>query len=179
MQISCSNFRLKLCQKPQSYKICRVNQAWEYLVWVRSKKLFPETIVHKIFETNSSVMWNSALQEKFNSWFSGDFYKFWHNFDPRRMTKYEAIILWTFEIFLIFPNFLRSQVMSRSAAREPTYIYQFITNNHTLFHLWWKENFLNDPKFWKYYENDCTSTLHLEVWTRCFRHRYYIRLSLN
>ena len=34
----------------------------------------------------------------------------------------------------MFPNFLRSSVLSRST----THIYQFNTNNHILFHLWWK-----------------------------------------
>ena len=31
--------------------------------------------------------------------------------------------------------------------------YQFVTNNNLSFHLWWKENFLNHPKFSEYYEH--------------------------
>ena len=35
----------------------------------------------------------------------------------------KAIILWSLDIFLIFPNFLRSEVLSPSATREVTRIY--------------------------------------------------------
>ena len=48
----------------------------------------------------------------------------------------ETIILWRFEIFLIFLNFLRSYVLSSLAACEAIRLDQFITNNHNLFHLW-------------------------------------------
>ena len=47
----------------------------------------------------------------------------------------QAIILWHFEIFLIFLNFLRSYVLSSLAACEAIRLDQFITNNHDLFHL--------------------------------------------
>ena len=45
-------------------------------VWVRSKKLLPETITHKIFETSSTfdVKWRTT--GKLNSSFSGDFYQY-------------------------------------------------------------------------------------------------------
>ena len=71
-----------------------------------------------------------------------------------------------FEILLIFPYFLRSEVLSRLATREATRVYQFITNNHASFHFWWKENLLNHQKVSKYYEHD----LRQEVlsWTDCF-----------
>ena len=36
----------------------------------------------------------------------------------------------------LLSNFLRSQFLSRSATREAIRIYQFITNNHSSFHLW-------------------------------------------
>ena len=94
-------------------------------------------------------MWNGALREKFN---------FFNqlvltNFHFWRRTEYWAIILWSLEIFLIFPNFLKS--LSRSATREATCIYQFITNNHTSFRLLRDENLPKHQKFSKYYENDC------------------------
>ena len=54
-----------------------------------------------------------------------------------------AIILWSFKIFLIFPNFLRSKVWSWLPTWEATRIYKFFTNNHILFHVWWKKNLLN------------------------------------
>ena len=62
-------------------------------------------------------------------------------------------ILADFQIFISVP-------LSRSATREATRIYQFITNNietntHTLFHLWCKENLLSNQKVSKYYGHDC------------------------
>ena len=54
MQLSCSNFRLKLCQRPYSYENCQTNPIWKGLRRVRSKKLSSVTIIQKIFETNSS-----------------------------------------------------------------------------------------------------------------------------
>ena len=59
------------------------------------------------------------------------------------------------EIFPIFLNFLRFEVLSRTATREAIFIYQLITNNHASFHLWLKENLLNHQKVTKYYELDC------------------------
>ena len=55
----------------------------------------------------------------------------------------------------MFPNFLRSLVLNSLATRECTHMYQFMTNNHTSFHLWCKENLLNHQKVSKNYENDC------------------------
>ena len=51
-------------------------------VWgeLKAKKLFPETIIHKIFETNSSFHVNYALREKFNFCFSRDFCYYQQNF---------------------------------------------------------------------------------------------------
>ena len=40
---------------------------------VRSKKLFPETRIHKIFETNSSFIRNSEIRESFIFYFSAVF----------------------------------------------------------------------------------------------------------
>ena len=34
-----------------------------------------------------------------------------------------------------------------------SHLYQF-SNNHALFHLWWKENLLNHQNVSKYYEHD-------------------------
>ena len=60
----------------------------------------------------------------------------------------------SYEIFFIFSSFLSSWVLSRSATCEATRIYQFVTNNHVSFHLWWKESLLNLQKISKYYEHD-------------------------
>ena len=45
------------------------------------------------------------------------------------------------------------------ATCEATHIYQFITNNHALFHLWWKENLLNHQKVSRYYKHSCRGHL--------------------
>ena len=61
---------------------------------------------------------------------------------------------------MIFPNFLIPKLLillSRSATRVTARIYQYVTNNHASFHLWWKENLLNHQKVSKYYEHDCRS----------------------
>ena len=54
LHISCSNFRLKLCETPPSYKHCQTNEFGRGLGRVKSKKLFAETTIDKILETNSS-----------------------------------------------------------------------------------------------------------------------------
>ena len=41
----------------------------------------------------------------------------------------------------------------------------FITNNHELFHLWWKKNLLNHQKFSKYYKRCCSRTKSLQLWS--------------
>ena len=38
-------------------------------------------------------------------------------------------------------------------------MYQFITNNHALFHKWWKEDFPSLQKVSKYYKHDLRPTL--------------------
>ena len=50
----------------------------------------------------------------------------------------------------------RSWILSHLVTRETTRIYQFITNNQFLFHLWWKKNLLNHQKVLKCYEHDCS-----------------------
>ena len=48
--------------------------------------------------------------------------------------------------FVMFPNFLRSQVLYRSVTSEITCIYQLISNNHHSFHLWRLKNLLSHLK---------------------------------
>ena len=66
-----------------------------------------------------------------------------------KRTEHKAITPWCSEIFLIFPNFLQSSVISCLETRETTHMYQFNTNNHALFHFWWNENLLTHWKFIK------------------------------
>ena len=68
------------------------------------------------------LVWNSLLQKKFNFKFPTAFRLHWQNFHFERKTD-QAIIPWRFAIPLIFNNFLRSWVLSRSATREATRIY--------------------------------------------------------
>ena len=53
----------------------KLEEVWG-LGWVSSKKLFPETRIHKIFETNSSFIWNSEIGESFIFYFSAVFCKY-------------------------------------------------------------------------------------------------------
>ena len=41
----------------------------------------------------------------------------------------------------------------------------FITNNHELFHLWWKKNLLNHQKFSKYYKRCFSRAKSLQLWS--------------
>ena len=100
-------------------------------------------------------MWNRR--------FPGDSYRYWQNFYFGGRTKHETIISWSFEIFLIFPNFLRSYVLSHSATCEATRIYQFITNNHASFYFLVKVKFAQPSKVSKYYEHDCLQNLFLVI----------------
>ena len=98
LHISCSNFRLKLCQKPQSYKNCQTNQIWRGLGQVRSKKLFPEIFIHKILQINSSFYVKQRITGRLNFSFSGDFTSTDKIFIPRggpniRQLFYEVLRL--------------------------------------------------------------------------------------
>ena len=67
-----------------------------------------------------------------------------------------------YEVFRFSWYFLISWVLTRSATCESTRIYQFITNNHVSFHLWWNENLLNYQNVSKYY--DCRSIYVVSMW---------------
>ena len=58
LQLSCFKFKLKLCEALELQKLCSVG-------CVISKKLFPETIIYKIFEINSSFHVNLRNTGKF------------------------------------------------------------------------------------------------------------------
>ena len=107
--------------------------------WVL-RSLWPDywvpTINQKIFETDSSFQVKQRKTwEKFNFCFLRVFSSF---------TKILILVgglgnrlsFKKFRQFLIFPNFLRSSVLGRLAAREVTRYTMFIRNNRTSFHLW-------------------------------------------
>ena len=73
-------------------------------------KYFAETIV---------FISNSGLHKKFSFCFSGDFIQYWQSFHFWRRNKQQALILCSFQIFLIFPYFL---VLSRLASCKATHI---------------------------------------------------------
>ena len=54
LQLNCSNFGLNLCEIPYSYQNFQRNKVRRGLGQHSSKNMFPETIIHKIFETKSS-----------------------------------------------------------------------------------------------------------------------------
>ena len=53
-------------------------------------------------------LWSSTLREKFNFHFWRTYCKYGQNFTFGSKIEHGAIILWKVDIFLIFPNFLRS-----------------------------------------------------------------------
>ena len=55
LQLNCSNFRLKQCKRPWSYKNCQRYQVWRSLGRVKVWGGFPGTISHRVFGANSSV----------------------------------------------------------------------------------------------------------------------------
>ena len=49
----------------------------------------------------------------------------------------------------------------RSATRDATWIYHFITSNHVSFHLWWKENLFNIWTWLQQQNSDSNKITHL------------------
>ena len=97
---------------------------------IKMKDLKNEPIVSRIYFSNSLV--STIIHKIFPCEIP--------HYGKSSISLFQEIFT-SFEIFLIFPKFLR--FLSRSATRETTRIYQFIANNHASFHLWWKENLLN------------------------------------
>ena len=65
LNLNCLNIRLKLCERPLSIKIVReikFEEMWSKLE--EAKKMFLETIIHKIFDTNSSFYVKQSLTGK-------------------------------------------------------------------------------------------------------------------
>ena len=75
---------------------------------------FLSTIIHKIFETNSSFHVKKTHYEKS---FISIFQEYFNSFNKIFVLARRLVTrLWDFEIFLIFPDFLGSWVLVRSAA---------------------------------------------------------------
>ena len=75
------------------------------------------TVIHDIFETNSEHYGKSSISVFQKIFASTDKIVISGGGLSTRQQLYEV-----FEIFLIFPNFLRSQVLNRSATRVATHI---------------------------------------------------------
>ena len=76
----------------------------------------------KYLEQNAEILWSWTGKEKFGIYFCVVFNCYCQSLISRRETRYLATCLCKFEIFLIFPNFLRSSVLNRSATCEATCI---------------------------------------------------------
>ena len=117
----------------------------------------------KIYEKNSSFHVKKGTMGKVQFLFPRYFYRYWQNFCVGGRTKHETIISWSFEIFLIFPNFLRSYVLSHSTTCETTRIYEFIINNQASFYFVVKVKFAQPSKVSKYHEHDYLQNLFLII----------------
>ena len=127
------------------------------LAWVKIKKRFSETSLLLYLRIILIFMWNNALREKFNFYFSKAFCWYWRGFPFwGRGSWVLSAILWGFDIFLVFRNLLRSWVLRRWVTPEATQHVMFISNNCASFHVWWTENLLKHQKVSKYYENSCS-----------------------
>ena len=73
-----------------------------------AKNFFQRQPWTKYFRKNLVFMWNSALPNKFNFYFSAVFCLYPQMFPFGRKTGNYLIILWRFQTFLIFPKVLRS-----------------------------------------------------------------------
>ena len=63
-----------------------------------------------------------------------------------------------FSWYLLLSNIVLGCLASLWTSRA----YEFISNNHVSFRLWWKENLINYQKVSKYYEDDCRWNLNGE-----------------
>ena len=83
-------------------KIVKKNQVCRGLELVRSKNVFLETTMDKIFETDLVFIWNIALWENVNLCFSAVFCYYWQNFYFGSKTGDKVIILWVLRFSLSF-----------------------------------------------------------------------------
>ena len=67
---------------------------------------------------------------------------------------YNSMKFWHYSELSKFLNNL--SLLSCSATRQATRIYQFITNTQVSFHLCWKKNLLKHQKFSKCYDHGCS-----------------------
>ena len=118
-------------------KIVKGNKFWRGLSRVRSKKLFPETINHKIFETNSReiVHYRKSLSSVFEEIFP-IFASINNIFILARGMGTRLLFYEFLKTFLISHN---SWNLKSEVVRQLIYT-MFISNNCESFHLRWKEN---------------------------------------
>ena len=108
-----------------------------YLCPCLDLQLFP-----RVLRQTLVFMWNRALWEKFRFLFFRRFLLMLAGLSFLGGNKRWVIILvWSSEVFVVFPNFIRYLILSRRNRREETHILNFITNNYASFHLWWNEKY--------------------------------------
>ena len=96
-------------------------------------------------------MRNSKQRERFNFYFSRFFFSINKlSILTRRLDTSQSSL----DTFLIFPNFLRSLVLSFLITCEQLVYTMFINNNRVSLHLWWKESLVKHQKVSKYYKNN-------------------------
>ena len=84
----------------------------------------------KYLEQNREIQQQWTGHEKFDIYFLMFFHSLCQSFISGRGTGYWAMSPPKLEIFLIFPYFLRSLVLSRSATREETLVPSLLYYNH-------------------------------------------------
>ena len=93
------------CVKGQSCQKIKFEGAWGKL---QAKNRFQRQPWTKCLRKTLVFIWNSALRDNFNFYFSEAFCWYQQNSSFGSRTGHYVMILRCFEIFLIFPNFLRS-----------------------------------------------------------------------
>ena len=100
-------------------------------------------------------MWNSAVWESFNLYFSAVFCQYQQDFEFRGKAGHYVIILWSFEISLTFPNFLGSWVFfcvwAWKSAQQLLFFGSFLLVSKKLW-VWGEDWALgyNSMKFWDF-----------------------------
>ena len=124
-----------------------------------NRKTFPlATIMQKMFVANSSFHVKQRTTRKFQFLFFSSFllvwikFLFWEDVWP---LGYSSMKFWDFPDFF---SFLKFFWVVRQIVRQLGYT-MFIANNHTSFHLRWKENLVKYQKVLKYYVHGCNNRL--------------------
>ena len=101
-----SKIKLQWASTKLEVKSCFQRQSWT--------KCLRQTLV---------FIWNRALRQNFDLYFLAVFRYYQQNFYFGKKTGREVVNLWSLEIFLMFNNFIRFQVLGRLPTRKEARIY--------------------------------------------------------